>query len=174
MANTKKTVKPKIVKCRYGHCLHETKELNAEDAVKIGNAYYHKDCNQTKEEIKKIADIFVERVNRNVVFPVLMKTINNIVFDKGIGSEFLLFALNSYLNKNKPLNYPGGLYYIIQNAEIQREYKLLQEKKMHEEQFRIQKEAAAEAFTIDSSNSNGNTFTYKPTKQKGFDAIFGK
>lgn len=155
--------KPKIVKCRYSHCLHETKELNAEDAVKIGAAYYHKDCNQTKENIKQIGEVFKSRVNQNVVFPQLMKTINNIVFEKGISSDFLLFALNHYLDRGGKLNYPAGLYYVIQDKQEQKAYDDLNRKKIRAEQEK-------QGFEIKESTTD-NTFEYKQQKKSGFNAI---
>ena len=36
--------KENIVKCRYSHCKHDTKEIPKDEAYKNGNAYYHKDC----------------------------------------------------------------------------------------------------------------------------------
>ena len=41
------------VTCKYSGCLHPDKTLDKEQAVKSGNSYYHPDCFQTKEDIKR-------------------------------------------------------------------------------------------------------------------------
>ena len=162
-----KTIKPKIVKCRYKHCLHETKELNAEDAVKVGTSmYYHPDCHKTKQDIDEITRVFAERVNKNVNFPVLVKTINNIVFGRGCESGFVLYAMNYCLNHGWNLQYPGGLYRCIENMDAQREYQKMQQRKLQAEQ---QKQ---NVFAVEDVQQS--TFTYTPPKNRGFNAILGK
>lgn len=159
------TTKPKIVKCRYSHCLHETKELNAEDSMKQGSAYYHKDCFKTKDDIQRIIKLFSERANQNVVYAQLFKTVNNIIFEKGISSDFLLFSMNHWLNAGHQLNYPGGLYYVIQDKSAQSEYKRLQNLKLMDQQ--------KDAFEIHDSTES--KFEYKPNNRiSGFEAILGK
>lgn len=162
-----KAEKIKIVKCRYSHCLHESKELNAEDAVKVGkSAYYHKDCCQTKENIAEIADIFVKRVDKNVAYPLLTKTINNIVFNKKVDSDFLLFALKYHLDHGRPLNYPQGMYYILSNEDMKKDYMIMQSKKIRKEQESMN--------TIVEENKLETSFAYKTKKKSGFESILRK
>lgn len=106
------------VNCRYSNCLHKTKELSKEDAVKSGSLYYHSDCYKTKEDIKKIIDLFKNHINPNPVYAQLQKVIKDIVFSKGLGSDFLLFGLQYYIYHKIPLNYPQGLYYVVQNKKV--------------------------------------------------------
>lgn len=116
--------KPKTVKCRSSHCLHENKELLREDAVNPKKGcFYHPDCYQTQEEIKEIIDIFVKQINPNVVFSQLRHVINVIVYDRGIGSELLLFGIKYYIKNKISLNYPQGLYYVVQNKKMIESYK---------------------------------------------------
>ena len=150
--------KKKIVKCRYAHCLHESKDVNTEEAVHVGNMYYHQDCFQVKEDINKIVELFAMKVNPNVVYPVLKRTVNNIVFGKGVASDFLLFGLNYYIKKKIPLNYPAGLYYVIQNKDVQKEY---------DKQFTKRK--TVQIYMDDAGEEK--TFQFKPKKQIGFDSI---
>ena len=107
--------KEKIYKCRYNHCKHETKDVLASEAVKEGNRYYHKDCYKTKEDINKIVELFSEHVNPNVVFAVLRKVINNIVFTRGVDSGLLLFGLNYYISNKITMVglIPGRVTYLI-------------------------------------------------------------
>ena len=86
------------VSCKYSSCLHDSKELNKEEAVKSGNSYYHSDCFKTKEDIKKIIDLFKNHINPNPVYSQLQSVIKNIVFTKGLGSDFLLFVLQYYID----------------------------------------------------------------------------
>lgn len=125
-----KTKKSKLVKCRAKHCQHENREILVEEAVKEGNCYYHKDCYKTKEEIKEIINLFTEKINPNPVFSQLQSVINKIVYDKGLGSEFLLFGLKYYISHKYKLNYPHGLYYVIQNKEVITEYNKFKTKKI--------------------------------------------
>lgn len=160
--------KAKIVKCRFSHCSHESKELNIEDAVKSGkSSYYHKDCYEVKENIAKIADTFLKRVNANTPYAVLIRTINNIVFDKQVDSNFLLFALEYHLAHNKPLRYPQGLHYVISNDETIKAYEVNKKQNFQKQQY------VNNVFAIEESEKN--TFTVNNTKkQSGFEAILGK
>lgn len=108
------------VKCRFSGCehLHETKDIPKEEAVKSGNSYFHKDCYQTKEDIKEVIDLFKNNINPNPVYSQLQSVIRNIVFNKKLGSDFLLFGLKYYIEHNITLNYPQGLYYVIQNKDV--------------------------------------------------------
>lgn len=163
-----KTVKPKIVKCRYAHCFHETRELNAEEAVKSGvSTYYHADCYKTKQDIEEITKVFAERVNKNVSFPLLIKTVNNLVFGRGIESGLVLYALNYCMDHGWKLQYPAGLYYCVQNMDAQKAYQNMKQKKLQQEQ-----QKTPDVFAV--QDSAVETFAYKTQKNRGFNAILGK
>ncbi|GEM_PF-557627 len=153
--------KEKIYKCRYNHCKHETKDVLASEAVKDGNRYFHKDCYKTKEEINKIIELFAEYINPNVVFAVLRKVVNNIVFNRGVDSGLLLFGLNYYIANKITLNYPQGLYYVIQNKNVIKGYKEKKNKEYLIEQKKNLQKAEDDTEMVSS-------FTYKPNKQKSF------
>lgn len=111
--------KSEVVKCRSTHCLHDTKELLKEDAVNPKKGlFYHQDCYRTQEEIKEIIDLFSKQINPNVVYSQLRHVINTIVYDRRIGSDLLLFGLKYYIQNKIPLNYPMGLYYVVQNKKM--------------------------------------------------------
>ena len=145
-----------MVKCKYSKCLHDTRELNKDKAVKVGSTYYHEDCLRTKEEIKQIVALFQQKVNANPVYSQLQSVINNIVFIKGLGSELLLFGLKYYIENKIPLNYPQGLYYVVQNKAVINAF--------HKNTVKIMGK-------IDIKNENNNSFTRVPTKVKGFEDI---
>ena len=49
------------------------------------------------QEIKEIIDIFAKKINPNVVYAQLQTVIHKIVYEKGLGSELLLFGLKYYI-----------------------------------------------------------------------------
>lgn len=147
----------KTYKCRASHCFHDSKDiLPDDDIVKIKNAAYHKDCYQAISDIREVIDIFATKINPNVVFSELRKVINTIVYDRKIDSGMLLYGVKYYLKNNIPLNYPQGLYYVVQNKEVQDRYKkIVTAFKVKDYQFTA---------PVDESQS----FEYKTKPQKGF------
>ena len=150
------------VKCRHNKCKHNSREVDKAEAVKVGNMYYHEDCFRDKENRKEIVGLFSKYVNPNVIFSQLQTVIKTIVDDRGNSSDFLLFGLKYYIEHKIPLNYPQGLYYVIQNKQMIEAYKKMNEKKV----------LAKENFDI-AENNNEVEFSYKPTKAKGFGDILG-
>lgn len=150
--------KDKIVKCKYANCLHETKELNKEEAIKSGNSYYHPDCFRTKEDIKQVIDLFKKHINPNPVYAQLHSVIKNIVFTKNVSSELLLFGLKYYIDHKIPLNYPQGLYYVIQRKEVIDAYNKAKVKEMLKEKSE----------TVEIAASVETEFTHVATKTRGF------
>lgn len=111
--------------CRYKHCFHESKKLLKSEAVKVGTQYYHPDCFEAKNQISELVDYFSKNLNPDVVYPVLMKTIDNIVFPKdkkGISPERLLFQVKHYCTHGHRVQYPGGLYYAVQDRDSYNAY----------------------------------------------------
>ena len=131
------------VTCKYSGCLHPEKTLDKEQAIKSGNSYYHPDCFQTKEDIKP-----------NPLYSTLQSVIKNIVFTKGLGSDFLLFGLQYYIDHKIPLNYPQGLYYVIQNKQVLDAYNKSKVKNMKN--------------NIEIKEDSGSEFTHVPIQNKSF------
>lgn len=113
----------KFLKCRYKYCKHESREIPREDAILSGKStFYHKDCFEEIENKKKIVDLFHEKINPNSPFPQIQRTITDIIHNKGISAEFLLFGLQYYINNKIPLNYPPGLYYVVANKDVKKAF----------------------------------------------------
>lgn len=111
----------KTYKCAYKQCKLGGK-VNKSIAVKKGNRYYHRECLNELHNKEQIRKLFLEHINSTEVISLLNRTINNIIDVKKVPSDFLLFALQ-YVIKNKlPLNHATGLYYIINNKKIKKEY----------------------------------------------------
>lgn len=146
--------KQSIVHCKYSKCLHGSRGIGKDDAVKIGNCYYHSDCLKTKEDIKKIIDLFTKHINPNPVYSNLQKVIDNIVFKKQLGSDFLLFGLKYYIDHKIPLNYPQGLYYVIQNKQVIEAYRKPEIKNKRNK--------------VEIKEETNQSFTHIPIKNNGF------
>jgi hypothetical protein len=149
-----------IVRCRFKYCNHDSRDLPIEEAVLSGkSSYYHKDCYKTNEEIKQIIDIFKNQIDPLVVYSQLRIAIENIVFSKCLGSEYLLFAIKYAINNKINLKHPAGLYYIIDYENIKKAY--LKEK--YKQQIKQINNTTTESKEV--------TFTYKPSKTVGFGDI---
>lgn len=143
-----------IVICKYSNCLHETREIHKEEAVRNGKFFYHPDCLETQMQIREIINLFKNKVNPNPVYSQLQSVIKNIVFKKGLGSDFLLFGLKYYIEHNIPLNYPQGLYYVIQNKRMIHAYN--------------KQKAESIKRSIEIKEDRDTPFTHIPEKINGF------
>lgn len=155
-------------KCTFAHCLFgDHADIPEGTEVKVGRSFYHPECAKVKENIRQITDLFVEHINPNVIFPQLTRAINNIVFEKGIDSELLLFGLQYYIDHKIPLQYPGGLYYVVQCREMLKEYwKMVNNREI----------ARMQAENPDALVISGEVvkFTWAPAKQKTIEDLLGE
>lgn len=144
--------------CKYSNCLHESVEMRKEDAVAQGRSYYHSDCLKTKDEIREIIDLFKNKINPNPVYSQLQSVIKNIVFTKKLGSSFLLFGLKYYIKHKIPLNYPQGLYYVIQNKDVV-------------DAYNKEKTKDIQRLAVEITEESEHKFTHIPTKCNSFTDI---
>lgn len=107
-------MKKEVFKCRWSHCKHGG-EVRLDDAVKDGSSYYHKDCYEEKQNIQKIMDLYVERVDPNPIFSLLRKTVNDLVFKDGFGADYTLFALKYCLDNGWKIKHIPGLRYVVRD-----------------------------------------------------------
>lgn len=145
------------MKCKYAHCKHESKDIPKGEEIKHSTGYWHKDCLDESLCIREIIDVFVRDVNKNVVVSALRRVINDIIYVKGVDSHLLLFGLKYYVSHKIPLNYPGGLYYVLQNRDVQREWDKMQTQEL-KNSFEIKED-------------NIETFQYKPSEERGFQDV---
>ena len=143
--------------CKYSHCLHDNREIEKRKAIRVGNSYYHSDCFKMKEDIKEIVNLFKAHINANPVYAQLQSVINNIIFVKKIQSDFLLFGLRYYIEHKIPLNYPQGLYYVIQNKDVTNAYNKTKAKEIKK--------------SVEITEQTETEFKFVPTKNKGFSDI---
>ena len=143
--------------CKYSHCLHDNREIEKRKAIRVGNSYYHSDCFKTKEDVKEIVNLFKAHINANPVYAQLQSVINNIIFVKKVQSDFLLFGLRYYIEHKIPLNYPQGLYYVIQNKDVANAYNKTKTKEIKK--------------SVEITEQTETEFKFVPTKNKGFSDI---
>jgi hypothetical protein len=149
-----------IVKCTYKYCSHIDKNLPLNEAILVGkSAYYHQKCNKENEEIKEIINLFKTQIDPYVVFSQLRNVINNIVYDKCLGTEYLLFALNFAIKNKINLKHAMGLHYIVGYENIQNAYK------------KIKADLIRSNMSNTSNINNDVEFTTKPTVINGFGSV---
>ena len=150
--------KSAYVKCKYSHCKHENREVLREESVSSGNLYYHKDCYQEKETMKKCIDIYVKYFEDKPIFTQLRNVIDDIVYKKGYDAEYLLFALKYGALHRKPIKHPPGIYYLIKDDSIAKEW--------NKEKLMANKEHVV-------VNNKDTEYVHVPKKQVGFADIIG-
>ena len=84
----------------------------------------------------------------------MQSVIKNIVFTKKLGSSFLLYGLKYYIAHKIPLNYPQGLYYVIQNKDVINGYAKEKTKNIKQ--------------SVEITEETESNFTYIPTKTNSF------
>lgn len=117
----------------YNHCFENNSMIPAGEEVKGGNRYYHKKCFETKQNIEKIRDYYYEHVSNTVVMSQLVKVLNQIVFDKNVDSEYLLFSLQYAVENNLSIKAPYSLHYIIDYARVKNAWNRRNDSKPKEE-----------------------------------------
>lgn len=150
-----------IYKCSFKHCSHASCEISQDEAVRIGNRYFHRDCAKTRNNIEEIKRLYYEKISNTVVMSQLLSSVNNIIFRKNVDSEYLLYALRYAIEHNIKLNSPYGLHYLIDDYKIRQAWtkrkvvKLVQEMEYGQP---VKKE--------------DSTFQVKLSTTKGFGDIF--
>jgi hypothetical protein len=109
------------MKCGYTHCLFNG-EVDKDNAVKVGSRYYHQECLKQKQDKDEVRKLYLEQVNPTEVVKVLNAVINNIVDVKKVNAEFLLYALRHAIQNKFTFHNSAGLYYIINNSYIKKQY----------------------------------------------------
>lgn len=150
----------KLVKCRNKHCLHDHEPIMQDEAIRVGNAYYHKDCYEVVCNCKEAIDLFAKKINPDVSFAVLVKVINNLVYNQKIDSGFLVFVVKYSIENGINLRYPQGLYRLSQNPKIISEYKNKQNS-IAMKMFRDMK----------MEKESGDSFHHNPVKVTSFEDI---
>lgn len=149
------------MKCRWKHCKYGG-EVNKDEAIQVGIAYYHPQCYAEKESIQKIIDVFHERVDAHPLESFLRKTVNDLVLKENVDAEYLLFALNYCLDHGWKLRYPAGLKHVAKSGDAEKAWQIKQKKSSQGTKARV---VINDEFKLDDA------FTFKPQKAVGFGDI---
>lgn len=122
-----------MARCSYKHCPKPEEDILGEEQAVRNGKVFHKGCLDTSETIKKIVDLYYTKVSNTVVMTVLVRTINNIVFEKGIDSHYLLYALNSAVIRKRQIKSPVYLQYLIDDFDIKKAWEAEQGKRLLKE-----------------------------------------
>lgn len=108
--------------CCYKYCRHVGKKITGDDEfVSSGKKFYHKDCFQAKEDIQYIKNLWLSNISQTVSIPLLYKVINEYV-ERGVTTAYIAFVMEYIIRNHCKLNYPPGLRYYIDNADIKKKY----------------------------------------------------
>lgn len=151
--------RPKKLRCAYKYCRHQTHEIKSGTEVERAGKIYHADCLHEMEVIEQIIDYFYRNVNQNVVFWQLRKVLNRLIYQEGFEADYILFALRYHVSHRKPLTYPAGLAYVVQNKVIAAEYQRHME--------HIQKKSVSL-----TGPSQEQSFSHAVVKPKSIESIF--
>lgn len=112
------------MKCRYKYCPYGG-QVEKEEAVKINNKYYHKDCYQNQQHWKKFMELYDKYVvpRTKEGFQIIGKAIKQLLVDKNQPIEYLLYILCQIIREKKSLNSIFGLHYYINDYKYQKGYK---------------------------------------------------
>lgn len=109
------------MKCRYNYCKNGNivEKINA---IKVGNAYYCKECFEEKEVKNKILAMVYE-ILPNEVKMNINKCMSDWIHKKGFDTKYVIYTLD-YIKRNKS-NLKGvyGIIYYLNNNNILNEYK---------------------------------------------------
>lgn len=105
------------MKCRYAYCKLGG-EVERDIAVKIGSAYYHKECNKEREYKQLIEKTYYEVFKNKEPIVQVRKGINKYVHTDNYECEYILFVLNEDI----VLNSIFGLIYYLNNKKFSDKY----------------------------------------------------
>lgn len=143
------------MKCRYNYCKNGN-VVEKENAIKVGNTYYCKDCYQEKEDKVKISNT-VRKMLPNEIKTNINKCICDWIHKKDFSVDYVMYTLD-YIKKNKcSLKGVYGVIYYLNNQRILSEYEnnnmMMKYKKMQQSTFKCDKQEVE--FTYKSDTGKG-------------------
>lgn len=95
------------MKCKYSYCKNNF-NVEKENAIKIGNSYYCKECYEEKQTKQQIEEYYITNMP-STTLQLLRKVIKQLIHEKGLNSKYVLFVLKYIHINKKPINNPFGL-----------------------------------------------------------------
>lgn len=144
------------MKCRYKHCKLGG-EVDKEEAIKIGNGYYHKECNRERELKQQIEKTYYDIFQTKEPIQQVRKAISKYIHDNNFDPRYVLFVLNEDIKLNSMF---GLIYYLNNNKFL---------KKYNRQRAKLIKFNADEVKVVESNN-----IQYKQKRQGGWGDILCK
>lgn len=143
------------MKCRYDYCKNGN-SVEKENAIKVGGAYYCKECYEEKENKVKISeairDILPCEVKANI-----NKCICDWIHKKNFDAKYVMYTLD-YIKRNKS-NLKGvyGIIYYLNNSKIKDEYDSANNMEKYKELSKVifDYDESEVKFTYNSSTGGG-------------------
>lgn len=155
-------------KCAYRQCRCGGVVDITGDFDKEGKSYYHKECNKERKDMIYLRSLWVECINRTVIYSELNKVLNDLVCKRKLPMEYIIFVVEYVIDHDElKLQHPAGLRYYVNSDSIKAAYKKSKLPKVSAEEL---KEASEE--NKRSATTTAPTFSVKP-KRMGFGNIFG-
>lgn len=149
------------MKCKYSYCKYGG-EVDKENAIKVGNSYFHSDCYHEKELKRHIEEYYLKNMPP-CTLQILRKVIKQLIHEKNNSADYVLFVLNYIHKNNKPINNPFGLANYCNEGRLKTEFN---RQLINEKYKQINKE---NKLNIDTENEV--KFTYTISKKKETDIL---
>lgn len=169
MSRKKKTTEKSTNECCCKWCFHDKKDIGKLSTY--DGRLYHEDCYYSVRDYNEIRDLWKANLtieDNNDTYSKIT-TIYKGLLKKGYSSDYILFCVK-YGISNKMLNYPLGLYYLVNNEKI----KIAYEKKQFNEKARKLKQLQKAEMEEKIKEEKKVEFTFEPKKNNFFDIFGGK
>lgn len=148
------------MKCKYTYCQHGG-EVGKEEAVKVGNSYFHKDCYHEKELKQQIEEYYLNNMP-SCTLQILRKVIKQLIHEKNNSVDYVLFVLEFVHKNNKPINNPFGLINYSNDYKLKNEFKKITIRDEYNKTINTNKL---------NTSDDSIVFTYTPTNKKITDIL---
>ena len=149
------------LQCKYKYCPNNN-SVEKENAIKIGNSYYCKDCYEEKTDKQNIEKYYLDNMPQTTL-PLLRKVINQLVHTNKYNPKYILFILEKIHNSQLKINNPFGLVNYCNNLYNLDEWKKQEIKHKYKE--------IKNQINSNDNNESDTKFEYKFTNKKWTDLI---
>lgn len=121
----------KMYVCQYKHCQHKEDKIPANKVYLINGKRMHLECAMTQEVIKLIWNTYKEQMDELADYKVVIHVVNQVVFDKGVPVDYVMYWLEEMIKRDVKLKSPYGLHYCMKNKRIYAEWKAKYEEEIN-------------------------------------------
>lgn len=111
----------RLVKCYLSSCQFGGKVDKAE-SVYFKNRNYHKECFEQYKILLNIRDLCFQ-IDPTIIIKTLNGYLYNLINEKNIDPDYILFTLEYIIQNNIDVNMPYGLIYRLNDYKVKNAYK---------------------------------------------------